>query len=179
MAISDGKIVAVGRVPERKAKRTIKTNGLIVASASSKCTRAPTTWFSKTVALGARDRLCDDAMPGEERVGGPAAMAGMLGDSFQYVIDHPVTLARQKSAMLPIFGKDIDCRHISIYTSMQAKHPLCGMRLKNTTDLPPKPGGRRGHPFLDAGGGCQLLRAALRHRDDGTPRLAPRRSRRY
>ena len=37
---------------------------------------------------------------------GNAATAAALGDFFQYVIDHPVTLARQKSALLPIVGKD-------------------------------------------------------------------------
>src|SRR6185503_8742401 len=55
---------------------------------------------------------------------------------FQYVIDHPVSLARQKSAMLPIVGKDIDGQRVSIYNpSVQAKHPLLGLRLKNTTGL--------------------------------------------
>jgi hypothetical protein len=67
---------------------------------------------------------------------GNAATAGKLGDSFQYVIDHPVTLARQKSAMLPIVGKDVEAQRVSIYNpSVQAKHPLLGMRLKNTTGL--------------------------------------------
>src|SRR5205814_6527613 len=39
---------------------------------------------------------------------GNAATAGALGDFFQYVIDHPVTLSRQKSALLPIVGKDVE-----------------------------------------------------------------------
>src|SRR5205823_6290502 len=47
-----------------------------------------------------------------ERLGtgsvGNAATAAALGDTFQYMIDHPVTLPRQKSAMLPIVGKDIE-----------------------------------------------------------------------
>ncbi|MCI0699643.1 MAG: DUF4139 domain-containing protein, partial [Planctomycetia bacterium] len=46
---------------------------------------------------------------------GNAATAGSLGDFFQYVIDHPVTLARQKSALLPIVGKDIEGTRVSIY----------------------------------------------------------------
>ena len=37
-----------------------------------------------------------------------AATSSKLGDFFQYLIDHPVSLARQKSALLPIIGKDID-----------------------------------------------------------------------
>ena len=36
-----------------------------------------------------------------------SATAGELGDFFQYVIDHPVTLPRQKSAMLPIVQKEV------------------------------------------------------------------------
>lgn len=65
---------------------------------------------------------------------GNAATAGALGDFFQYTIDHPVTLQRQKSALLPIVGKDIDGTRVSIYNaSVQAKHPLLGLRFKNTS----------------------------------------------
>ena len=65
---------------------------------------------------------------------GNAATAGALGDFYQYTIDHPVTLPRQKSAMLPIVGKDIDGTRVSIYNpSVQAKHPLLGLRFKNTS----------------------------------------------
>jgi hypothetical protein len=53
---------------------------------------------------------------------------------FQYVIDHPVSLPRQKSALLPIVGKDIEGTKVSIYNpSVQAKHPLLGLRFKNTS----------------------------------------------
>jgi hypothetical protein len=69
-------------------------------------------------------------------IAGNAATAGKLGDSFQYVIDHPVSLARQKSAMLPIVGKDVEAQRVSIYNpAVQAKHPLLGLRVKNTTGL--------------------------------------------
>jgi hypothetical protein len=52
------------------------------------------------------------------------------------VIDHPVTLSRQKSAMLPIVGRDVEGQRVSIYNpAVQAKHPLLGLRLKNTTGL--------------------------------------------
>jgi len=65
---------------------------------------------------------------------GNAATAAALGDTFQYVIDHPVTLPRQKSALLPIVGKDIEGTRLSIYNeAVQAKHPLLGLRLKNTS----------------------------------------------
>ena len=65
---------------------------------------------------------------------GNAATAGALGDFYQYTIDHPVTLPRQKSAMLPIVGKAIDGTRVSIYNAnVQAKHPLLGLRFKNTS----------------------------------------------
>jgi hypothetical protein len=65
-----------------------------------------------------------------------AATAGKLGDYFQYAIDHPVSLARQKSALLPIVGKDIEATRVSIYNSaVQAKHPLLGLRFKNTAGV--------------------------------------------
>ncbi len=65
---------------------------------------------------------------------GNAATAAALGDTFQYVIDHPVTLPRQKSALLPIVGKDIEGTRLSIYNeAVQAKHPLLGLRFKNTS----------------------------------------------
>ncbi|AMV29560.1 hypothetical protein VT84_34515 [Gemmata sp. SH-PL17] len=65
---------------------------------------------------------------------GNAATAGALGDFFQYTIDHPVSLPRQKSALLPIVGKNIEGTRVSIYNAgVQAKHPLLGLRLKNTS----------------------------------------------
>jgi hypothetical protein len=65
---------------------------------------------------------------------GNAATAAALGDFFQYTIDHPVSLARQKSAMLPIVGKDVEGQKVSIYNqNVQSKHPLLGLKFKNTS----------------------------------------------
>jgi hypothetical protein len=65
-----------------------------------------------------------------------AAVAQNLGDFFQYVIDHPVTLPRQKSAMLPIVSTDVEGVRVSIYNERTlAKHPLLGLRLKNSTGV--------------------------------------------
>ena len=64
------------------------------------------------------------------------ATASQLGDVFQYIIDQPVDLGRQKSALLPIINKDIQASRVSIYNQgVQAKHPLLGLRLKNTTGV--------------------------------------------
>jgi hypothetical protein len=65
------------------------------------------------------------------------ATADEVGDYFQYTIDQKVSLARQKSAMLPILDQSIEGQKVSIYNeSVQAKHPLLGLKLKNTSGQP-------------------------------------------
>jgi hypothetical protein len=65
-----------------------------------------------------------------------SAATGALGDFFQYTIQHPVSLPRQKAAMLPIVQKDIEADRVSIYNErVQAKHPLLGLKFKNTTGM--------------------------------------------
>jgi hypothetical protein len=64
------------------------------------------------------------------------ASAAKLVDFFQYAIDKPVTLARQKSALLPIINKDVEASRVSIYNERtQAKFPLLGLRFKNTSGM--------------------------------------------
>ena len=61
------------------------------------------------------------------------ASAGKIGELFQYSIGN-VTLARQKSAMLPIIGDEVEIEKLSIYNaSVLPRNPLNGARLKNTT----------------------------------------------
>ncbi len=64
------------------------------------------------------------------------AQAADVGEMFQYVIATPVTLARQQSAMLPIVNESVKGEKVSIYNpSVQAKHPLNGLKLTNSTEL--------------------------------------------
>ena len=61
------------------------------------------------------------------------ASAMKLGELFQYIVSN-VTLARQKSAMLPIITDSIELERLSIYNaSVLQSNPLNGVRLKNTT----------------------------------------------
>jgi hypothetical protein len=65
-----------------------------------------------------------------------AASAAQLGDYFEYRIDHPVNLPRQKSALLPIVTKDVEGAKVSIYNeATHAKFPLLGLKFKNTSGL--------------------------------------------
>ncbi len=65
-----------------------------------------------------------------------AATASQLGDFFQYVINQPVTLPRQKSALLPIVNKEVEATRLSIFNpAVHAKFPMLGLKLKNTSGL--------------------------------------------
>ncbi len=64
------------------------------------------------------------------------AEAGEVGELFRYDIAMPVSIKRQLSAMLPIVNQAVETSKISIYNqAVHAKHPLNGIRLKNTSDL--------------------------------------------
>jgi len=64
------------------------------------------------------------------------AMDENKGELFEYRIDQPVTLAKHTSAMLPIVGRSLKGQKISVYNQLvNAKHPLNGYRLTNTSSL--------------------------------------------
>jgi hypothetical protein len=64
------------------------------------------------------------------------AQADNVGELFRYAIDSPVTLARQKSAMLPIVNGAVKGEKLSIYNpAVHLKHPLNGLKLINSTGL--------------------------------------------
>ncbi|MEX0669842.1 MAG: hypothetical protein WD060_05240 [Pirellulales bacterium] len=64
------------------------------------------------------------------------AQGAALGELFRYEIAKPVSIARQRSAMLAIVSEPIEAEKVSIYDErVLAKHPLAGLRLKNITKL--------------------------------------------
>ena len=59
-----------------------------------------------------------------------------LGDLFRYEIATPVSIPRQRSAMLPIVAEDVEAEKVAIYDDrVLGKHPLSGVRLSNSTKL--------------------------------------------
>jgi hypothetical protein len=64
------------------------------------------------------------------------AQASDVGEMFRYTIATPVKLERGKSAMLPIVNESVQGSKVSIYNeATHAKHPLNGLKLKNSTEL--------------------------------------------
>jgi hypothetical protein len=85
-------------------------------------------------AFGGKDRA-------EKMLAGAASIQSLavganLGELFRYEIAKPVTIERQRSAMLPIVGERVEVEKVAIYDDrVLAKHPLSGLRLVNTTKL--------------------------------------------
>jgi hypothetical protein len=64
------------------------------------------------------------------------AAGANLGELFRYTIEKPVTIERQRSAMLPIVGEKVEAEKVAIYDErVLTKHPLSGLRLVNSTKL--------------------------------------------
>ncbi len=64
-----------------------------------------------------------------------------VGEAFQYSLKNPISIARQKSAMLPILTSPIEARRVSIFNANDlSEHPMRGLELKNTTGLQLIPG---------------------------------------
>jgi hypothetical protein len=69
------------------------------------------------------------------------AQGGEIGEVFQYQLKSPVSIARQRSAMLPILGSNIEGRRVSIFNRADSpEHPMRGVELKNSTGLQLMPG---------------------------------------
>ncbi|MCJ7686993.1 MAG: hypothetical protein MUO68_22155, partial [Desulfobacteraceae bacterium] len=58
------------------------------------------------------------------------------GEMFEYRIDHPVTIDRNRSALVPIVAAEIDGQAVDLYNEkIRADNPLAAVRLKNSTGL--------------------------------------------
>jgi len=59
-----------------------------------------------------------------------------VGEMFHYAISVPVSISRQGSAMIPIVNQPIEAQRVSVFNAQSdARHPMSGLRLKNTTGL--------------------------------------------
>lgn len=113
-------------------QRKAQTMGALAARGVSPATEAAPAPVRQPASESSAFFAADGAPAGVE----VAAQAGEVGELFQYAIQEPVTLARQKSAMLPIVNGPVQAEKVAIYNAaVQPKHPLDGLRLTNTTEL--------------------------------------------
>jgi hypothetical protein len=69
------------------------------------------------------------------------AAAGEVGEVFQYELEAPVTIERQRSAMIPILAASISGRRVSIFNLADgSEHPMRGVEITNDTNLQLLPG---------------------------------------
>jgi hypothetical protein len=77
-----------------------------------------------------------DAISGGNSGVTTAASGAEAGDLFEYRIDQPVTVPRDRSALIPILQTRLEGERVSIYNeSVRRDRPLGGMRLRNTSPL--------------------------------------------
>ncbi|MCX5689038.1 MAG: hypothetical protein NTV94_04495 [Planctomycetota bacterium] len=69
------------------------------------------------------------------------ASAAESGEIFEYRLNHPVTIERQRSAMLPIISDEISGRRVSIWSARDGgQHPMRGLEVQNDSGLELLPG---------------------------------------
>lgn len=106
--------------------QTLRQNNFMVDATVSNnimTTNAPTITVSDAITSGAS---------GVET----AAQGGEVGDLFEYKISQPITVRRDRSALIPIVQVKMDGERTSIYNEgVRRDRPMGGMLLKNTTNL--------------------------------------------
>ncbi len=65
-----------------------------------------------------------------------AATGGEVGELFEYRVEQPVTVRRDRSALIPILQTKMEGERVSVYNEASRKdRPMHGVRLKNTSSL--------------------------------------------
>ena len=127
---------------------------------------APAAAESRMLArAGGPDDLRPDAVRLDELQA--AALAGSVGELFQFTLQQPLDMPRQRSAMIPIINQKVDAQKVSIYNpSAHATHPLNGVILNNDTGLKMLAG-----PVTVFDGGAYAGDAQIDHLSPGDKRL--------
>jgi hypothetical protein len=89
------------------------------------------------------------------------------GEQFLYTVSAPVSIQRQRSAMLPILSADIEARRVSIYNPSDGlKNPMRGVSMVNSSGLHLMPG-----PVAVFDAGVYAGDAQIPHTSRGASRL--------
>jgi len=95
------------------------------------------------------------------------ARAGEVGEVFQYTLNTPVSIERQRSAMIPILTSNIPGRRVSIFNLADgSEHPMRGVELVNDSALQLLPG-----PISVFDGAAYAGDAQIGHVGQGDKRL--------
>jgi hypothetical protein len=135
LADADGDFArAADGMPAEKSEMLARRGRFAAPGAPSPAAEA-TDKVAKDLALQAGETRGNKMLAGAASIQSMAAGSN-LGELFRYEIAKPVTIERQRSAMLPIVGEQVEVEKVAIYDDrVLAKHPLSGLRLVNTTKL--------------------------------------------
>jgi hypothetical protein len=112
--------------------------------------------FAKSAEMSTRDAIAASS-----------ASASEVGEVFQYRLDTPVTIERQRSAMLPIIAAPVAGRRVSIVAANDfSPHPMRGVEITNSTALQLLPG-----PLAVFDGSAYAGDAQIGHVSAGDKRL--------
>lgn len=127
-APTGGSLLAPGSSPSAEASSDIPAGGLARQSKA-----APRRSFATAdAAIAGLPAPASPVLDFFQSVA-PTTEAAKVGELFQYTVGD-VSLARQRSAMIPIINDPIAVEKVSIYNeSVLGNHPLNGARLKNDT----------------------------------------------
>ena len=82
------------------------------------------------------ETILSDAITADDSGIKAAATGNEIGDLFEYRIDQPVTVRRDRSALIPILQTRMEGERVSIYREAErADRPMSGLLLKNTSQL--------------------------------------------
>ena len=91
---------------------------------------------SNNVIVAGEETTVSDALRNNNSGVATAATGDEVGDLFEYKIEQPITVLRDRSALIPIVQTTMDGERVSIYNEAVRKdRPLGGMKLINTTAL--------------------------------------------
>ena len=142
--------VAVSASRPTKANATLEVGGIsetVTVRASADLTVSSSTQSSvrglySLSGLSSRSNTSLDGVSVSDAITRPdsgveaAATGSEVGDLFEYRIDQPVTVPRDRSALIPILQTRMEGERISIYNeSVRRDRPFGGLLLKNTSTL--------------------------------------------
>ncbi len=92
--------------------------------------------LSNNISISSGETTISDAITGSNSGVTAAAKGEEIGDLFEYRIEQPVTVMRDRSALIPIIQTKMDGERVSVYNeSVRQDRPYSGVLLKNLTAL--------------------------------------------
>jgi hypothetical protein len=132
-------VLEVGSVSETV---TVTASSSYLNTSQQQLSQLPLNNYSNLTVGGLRDNTSlegvslSDAITSSDSGVEAAATGNEVGDLFEYRIDQPITVPRDRSALIPILQTRVEGERVSIFNEgSRPDRPMSGMLLKNTSSL--------------------------------------------